>query len=287
MRSSRMKGARSAGSRSRVPRGARKVGIVPRSLAAGLGPGPWSGRMIRRVGPSGASVHVLAGYLAEIALGTMLVTLLFLGRRAVMDVRGACADGRPYVSAQPCPTGIPLAMVGGMFGLFGASGPIVWFGSRIGRWAATIVALGWPALFLALGFNFLDDSFRPPDVEPTPVWGWLIPGALFWAIGAAPVAVGIAAWREVRAGGTGNRWSQQVRGGPRPPSVVYRVASAVADGPVAPPQAPESADPAELLEEQAGGRLLSDRLWRSLPLLAVAAGLVGIWLGAMLFSSIT
>ena len=156
------------------------------------------------------SIRVLAGYLAGIALGTMSVTLLFLGMRAVMDVGGACADGGPYVSAQPCPNGVPLAMIGGMFGLFGAAGLIVWFGSQIGKAAASIVALGWPALFLALGLNFMDYAFKPPDGEPTPVWGWLIPGVLFWLIGGAPLAVGLLAWREARAGRPGNRLSRQL-----------------------------------------------------------------------------
>ncbi|MEA2549935.1 MAG: hypothetical protein QOE42_2533, partial [Chloroflexota bacterium] len=128
------------------------------------------------MGPNGLSIRVLAGYLVGIALGTMSITLLFLGMRAVMDVGGACADGGPFVSAQPCPTGVPLALIGGLFGLFGAAGLIVWFGSRIGKTAASIVALGWPALFLVLGFNFMDYAVHPPDTEPTPVWGWLIPG---------------------------------------------------------------------------------------------------------------
>ncbi|HEX2755854.1 MAG TPA: SHOCT domain-containing protein [Candidatus Limnocylindrales bacterium] len=162
------------------------------------------------MGPHGVSVRVLAGYLAGIALGTMSITLLFLGMRAVMDVGGACADGGPYVSAQPCPTGVPLAMVGGMFGLFGSAGLTVWFGSRIGKAAASIVALGWPALFLSLGLNFLDYAFHPPDNEATPVWGWLIPGVLFWLMGGAPLAVGILAWREARAGRPVNRLSNQV-----------------------------------------------------------------------------
>ena len=162
------------------------------------------------MGPNGASIRVLVGYLIGIALGTMSVTLLFLGMRAVMDVGGACADGGPYASAQPCPDGVPLALVGGMFGLFGAAGLIVWFGSRIGRAAASIVAVGWPVLFLSLGLNFMDYAFHPPDTAPTPVWGWLIPGVLFWLIGGAPMAVGLLAWREARAGRPGNRLTQQV-----------------------------------------------------------------------------
>jgi hypothetical protein len=161
--------------------------------------------------------RVLAGYLAGITLGTTSITLLFLGMRAVMDVGGACADGGPYVSAQPCPDGVPLALIGGMFGLFGSAGLIVWFGSRIGVGAASIVALGWPLLFLSLGYNFLDYAFHPPDTASTPVWGWLIPGVLFWLMGGAPLAVGIAAWRQARAGRPGNRLSRQVTTGMRMP----------------------------------------------------------------------
>ena len=153
---------------------------------------------------------MLAGYLVGIALGTMSMTLLFLGMRAVMDVGGICADGGPYVTAQPCPNGVPIAMVGGMFGLFGSAGLIVWFGSRIGKAAASIVALGWPVLFLALGLNFMDYAFHPPNNEATPVWGWLIPGVVFWLLGGAPIGVGLLAWREARAGRPGSRLSRQV-----------------------------------------------------------------------------
>lgn len=162
------------------------------------------------MGPSGASIRTIGGYLAGIAVGTTSITLLFLGMRAVMDVGGACADGGPYASTQPCPTGVPVVMLTGMIGLFVATGLIVWFGSLIGKGAAAIVALGWPALFLSLGFNFLDYALHPPDTETTPVWGWLVPGILFWLMGGAPLAIGIAAWRQARSGRPGNRLSRQV-----------------------------------------------------------------------------
>jgi hypothetical protein len=48
----------------------------------------------------------------------MSITLLFLGMRARDGLGGACADGGPFVTAQPCPSGTPIAMVGGMLGLF-------------------------------------------------------------------------------------------------------------------------------------------------------------------------
>ncbi len=183
--------------------------------------------------PSGVSLGALLGYLAGIAVGTMSITLLSLGMRAVMEVGGACADGGPFVTAQPCPSGTPLAMVGGMFGLFGAAGLIMWFGSRISTAATAVVALGWPLLFVSLGWNFLDYGLHPTDGEDGPIWGWLIPGILFWVMGLAPVVVAIAAWREARAGRPGNRMSRQVvnrllpAGGPVASSDVRRPAMSI------------------------------------------------------------
>ena len=46
----------------------------------------------------------------------LCITLVFLGMRTVMDVGGACADGGPYVSAQPCPDGATPALFLGGFG---------------------------------------------------------------------------------------------------------------------------------------------------------------------------
>jgi hypothetical protein len=155
-------------------------------------------------------LRTLVGYLAGIVVGTTSITLLFLGMRSVMDIGGACADGGPYVTAQPCPSGTAFAMVSAMFGLFGAAGLIMWFGSQISTAAASVVALGWPALFLSLGWNFIAYGFHPPDGEPGVVWGWLIPGILFWIMGAAPLVIAIAAWREARAGRPGNRVSSPV-----------------------------------------------------------------------------
>jgi hypothetical protein len=190
------------------------------------------------VDSSRPSLGTVLGYLAGIVVGTTSITLLFLGMRAVMDVGGACADGGPFVTAQPCPSGTPLAMVGGMFGLFGAAGLMMWFGSRISAAAAAVVALGWPLLFVSLGWNFLDYGLRPPDGQDGPIWGWLIPGILFWIMGLAPIVVALAAWREARAGRPGNRMSQQVVNRLRPATG----SALAADGPAA-PRVTVSSDP--------------------------------------------
>ena len=145
----------------------------------------------------------VAGYLAGVALGSLCLTIVFLGMRSVMDVGGACADGGPYVSAQPCPEGSALALMGGIFGLFGAAGLMVWFGARLGSGYVGLVFLGWPALFISLGFNFLQYGIDPPYEQSGVEWGYLIPGVLFWLMGGIPLLVGLGGWRAVRSGGSG------------------------------------------------------------------------------------
>jgi hypothetical protein len=65
--------------------------------------------------------------------------------------------------------------------------------------------LGLPAigglLFLALGWNFIEFGLDPPGGEGT-VWGWLIPGVLFWVMALgfmAPAAARALEW--LRRGG--------------------------------------------------------------------------------------
>lgn len=116
----------------------------------------------------------------------MCLTLVFLGMRALMDVGGFCAEGGPYVIETHCPEGVPLLLIGGIFGLFGFGGLTAWKGSVIGEPYGALVLLAWPALFLSLGWNFLEYAINPPVGEGI-VWGWLIPGVLFMLMGGVPL----------------------------------------------------------------------------------------------------
>jgi hypothetical protein len=141
------------------------------------------------------------GLALAVAAMAACLTLVFLGMRAVMDVGGACADGGPYVSAQPCPDGVAAAMFLGIFGLFG-SGALVWrFGSRIGEPFESLPFLAWPALFCSLGWNFLQYGLFPPEGEGV-VWSWLIPGVLFELMGLVPLWGWIVAMRYARSQGS-------------------------------------------------------------------------------------
>jgi hypothetical protein len=54
-----------------------------------------------------------------------------------------------------------------------------------------LTLLAWPALFLSLGWNFLEYGFSPPDGSDDIVWGWLICGILFVLMGGVPLIFGI------------------------------------------------------------------------------------------------
>ena len=141
----------------------------------------------------------VAGYLLGIAGLAFCIALLWLGMRAVMDLGGFCASGGPYEIAVECPDAViattPLSILGG----FLAAGLIIWGAAGLpGAWMS-LVFLAWPALFLSLGWNFLEYGFFPP--EGGWVWSWLFCGVLFVLMGAVPLVIAIAAFRAEGGGG--------------------------------------------------------------------------------------
>lgn len=153
-------------------------------------------------------------YAVGVAGLAMCLTLIFLSMRAVMDVGGFCAEGGPYVIETHCPDGVPLLLVGGIFGLFGFGGLMAWKGSIIGGIYGGLVLLAWPVLFLSLGLNFLEYAVNTPEGEGI-VWGWLIPGVLFVIMGAAPLFAVLPFGHSGRAGDVRTRLAGSVA--PRPP----------------------------------------------------------------------
>lgn len=112
------------------------------------------------------------------------LTLLYLGMRAVMDIGGVCASGGPFVPRVECPEGVPLVMIGGIWGGLVFVGLYLWSTSK--HRVPTLVGFAWPALFLSLGWNFLDYGIDPP-VGDGLVWGWLICAILFALMGGLPL----------------------------------------------------------------------------------------------------
>ncbi len=145
-----------------------------------------------RTGP-GVREYVL--YLVGVAGLAFAITSVWIGMRAVMDIGGSCASGGPYEVSVQCPDKVGLMMFLAFPLGFLSAGLMVWMGTRLGGGYAGLVGLAWPALFLSLGWNFLEYSVHPPDAAGGGiVWGWLIPGIIFVLMGGIP----LLGWFETR-----------------------------------------------------------------------------------------
>jgi hypothetical protein len=112
------------------------------------------------------------------------LTALYESMRAVMEVGGACASGGAYEIRQACPQGVGWVIPVSIFGMFAAG--IFTFLGVFDEGGPRPYVFAWSALFLALGWNFLDYGFNPPDAHDT-VWGWVICGIVFVLMGGGPL----------------------------------------------------------------------------------------------------
>src|SRR3954467_321966 len=118
------------------------------------------------------------------AIFIFCLAALYESMRAVMDVGGACASGGAYEIRQACPKGVGWVIPVTIFGMFFAG--IFTFLGVFDEGGPRPYVFAWSALFLALGWNFLDYGFSPPDNHDT-VWGWVICGIVFVLMGGAPL----------------------------------------------------------------------------------------------------
>jgi hypothetical protein len=176
---------------------------------------------------------------------TAALTIMFFAMRAVMDIGGSCASGNtPYQIARPCPDGVGGLMTGSI--LLGLVFLAVYGISAIGP---NLTLLAWPALFLSLGWNFLEYGVNPPDGSTGVVWGWLICGVVFALMGGLPLVFGI------KAALAGN----ETRAGKARTSMVNRYSSASID------------------------RVDDRTLWRIGLVAQLVSIVVGIWVGIQIY----
>lgn len=117
------------------------------------------------------------------------LTIMFFAMRSVMEIGGSCASGNtPYEISRPCPDGVAGLMVGSIF--LGLVFLGVYAVSAVGP---NLTLLAWPALFLSLGWNFLEYGVDPPGANGGVVWGWLLCGVIFMLMGGLPLVFGIKA----------------------------------------------------------------------------------------------
>jgi hypothetical protein len=156
---------------------------------------------VLRFGADGrAPVTIGSAALFLVGIGGLAfsLTILWLSMRAVMGIGGACASGGPYVPAVECPDVVVALTPLSVFGLFIFGGLAAWGGSRLGGGWVGLILLAWPALFLSLGWNFLEFGLRPPGGEPGEiVWSWLFCGVVFALMGGIPLFIGIRGAVEV------------------------------------------------------------------------------------------
>jgi hypothetical protein len=111
------------------------------------------------------------------------LTLLFLSMRSVLNVGGFCAEGGPYQIAVHCPKGIsiitPLSVLGMV--ICGIIAVIPSF-----KKGPYLIILMWSAIFISLGWNFLDFGFNPPS-DGAMVVGWLVCGVIFIIMALVPL----------------------------------------------------------------------------------------------------
>ncbi len=133
--------------------------------------------------PSSLAVRSVATFVG-LAGVTVALVWLFLSMRAVMAIGGSCASGGPYAIANPCPHATGLTTLGAILGGVLMTAIYTIFGLRAGP---RITVLVWSALFVSLGWNFLDFGLRATPGSGDKV-GWLVCAGLFAILGAAPLA---------------------------------------------------------------------------------------------------
>ena len=137
------------------------------------------------------SLRAVVEYLVGMGGLAFTLTILWLSMRAVMGIGGSCASGGPYVPAVQCPDAVVALTPLSIFGLFIFGGLAAWGGVSLGGPWLALISLGWPALFLSLGWNFLDFGLHPPGGDGEIVWSWLFCGAIFGVMGGIPLVVGL------------------------------------------------------------------------------------------------
>ena len=127
-------------------------------------------------------VSVLLAWIGIFGLSLSL-TFLYVSMRGIMRLGGMVASGGPYAIEHPMPRYgylVPVSIWVGLICVF------IYYIAVKGMGGLNLAPLDWPALFISLGWNFLDFAFHPPG-DGGLVWGWLVCGIVFWLMGLVPL----------------------------------------------------------------------------------------------------
>lgn len=122
----------------------------------------------------------------SLALLVACLTVLFLSMRTVMDLGGYCASGGPYAIRVQCPDSVVVLLPASI--ILGLIAAFVYASSSSQLPGPRLWPLAWPALFLSLGWNFLEFGLNPP-FGTGPEFGWLLCAVVFFVMGLVPLGV--------------------------------------------------------------------------------------------------
>lgn len=120
------------------------------------------------------------------------LTAVYSAMRDLMYSGGSCASGGPYAIQNECTGGQVALLVGGILAIIVFGGVLAAASSRYG--GASFLGAGllmWAALFGALGFNFIQLGFDPPQ-NMHGAAGWILSGVVFWLMALGGLIPGLA-----------------------------------------------------------------------------------------------
>jgi hypothetical protein len=152
---------------------------------------PWRGFSLSSGNPAGTGsgtgpARSILLFLNPFAFAFCLACL-YLGMREILKLGGFVASGGPYVIAHQAPGWIwlfPVCILLMVMSILLA----VFTGAMSG--SPNLMVLSWSALFISLGWNFLEFGFGI-GMGGGVAWGWVICAALFIPMGAFPLVMAV------------------------------------------------------------------------------------------------
>ncbi|MFT4050019.1 MAG: hypothetical protein QM648_09315 [Solirubrobacterales bacterium] len=141
----------------------------------------------------GGPIALAAVFISAAGFAACITAVYGAMRDLMINSGGSCASGGPYQinPEQVCSAGQTGLLIGGiLLGLVFAAtlvGASTWWG---GSNLAGVALLEWAALFGALGFNFIQLGFNPPE-NMSGAAGWIVCGIVFWLMALGGLIPGL------------------------------------------------------------------------------------------------